>query len=65
MRPAPGARAGHFPLASGGQGCGEPLGGALTARLPLIGAKIEPAAAPAIRSAIRVESENGKAWLER
>ena len=56
---------GTLTLASGGEGCVETIDGDLKARIPLVGAKIEQAAAPAIRSAIRVESENGKAWLER
>jgi hypothetical protein len=62
---APVALDGALSLTSGGQGCVETIEGELTARIPLIGGKIEQAAAPAIRSAIRVESENGKAWLER
>jgi uncharacterized protein YndB with AHSA1/START domain len=62
---APVALHGTLSLASGGDGCVETIDGDLKARVPLIGAKIEQAAAPAIRSAIRVESENGKAWLER
>lgn len=62
---APVALQGTLSLASGGQGCVETIEGDLRARIPLVGDKIEQAAAPAIRSAIRVESENGKAWLER
>jgi len=31
--------------------------------VPLLGSMVENAAAPAIRSAIRVESETGQAWL--
>jgi hypothetical protein len=52
-------------LALGGEGALETIEGDLRARIPLIGKKIEQAAAPAIRSAIRVESKTGKAWLER
>jgi hypothetical protein len=62
---APVALDGTVALASGGQGCVETIEGDLKARVPLIGSKIEQAAAPAIQSAIRVERENGKAWLER
>jgi hypothetical protein len=52
-------------LAMGGEGTVETIEGDLKARIPLIGNKIEQAAAPAIQSAIRVESKTGKAWLER
>jgi hypothetical protein len=62
---APVALEGTLALTSDGQGCVETIEGDLKARVPLIGGKIEQAAAPAIRSAIRVESENGRAWLER
>lgn len=55
--------AGTLSLAPGGQGSVETVEGDLKARIPLIGHKIEKAAAPAIQSAIRVESETGKAWL--
>jgi uncharacterized protein YndB with AHSA1/START domain len=57
--------AGTLSLAPGGEGSVETVEGDLTARIPLIGDKIEKAAAPAIQSAIRVESETGKAWLAR
>ena len=52
-------------LAMDGEGTVETIEGDLKARIPLIGNKIEQAAAPAIQSAIRVESKTGKAWLER
>jgi Protein of unknown function (DUF2505) len=55
--------AGTLSLAPGGQGTVETVEGDLKARMPLIGGMIENAAAPAIRSAIRVESETGQAWL--
>jgi Protein of unknown function (DUF2505) len=55
--------AGTLSLAPGGQGSLETVEGDLKARIPLIGDKLEKAAAPAIQSAIRVESETGKAWL--
>ena len=55
--------AGTLSLAPAGGGSVESLDGDLKARIPLIGAKIEKAAAPAIESAIRVERETGQAWL--
>lgn len=54
---------GTLSLARDGQGSVESVNGDLKARIPLIGAKIEQAAAPAIESAIRVEKETGQAWL--
>ena len=58
---------------SGDGGAGQPApGGAgttltfdcdITARIPLIGDKVEQAAAPAILGAIRYEHETGQAWL--
>jgi hypothetical protein len=62
---APVALHGTLSLAAGGQGCVESVNGELRAKIPLIGSKVERAAAPAVQSAIRVESENGKAWLQR
>ena len=55
--------AGTLSLAPGGQGSVEFVEGDLKARIPLIGGKIERAAAPAIESAIKVEQETGQAWL--
>jgi len=46
-----------------GKGSVESIDGDLKAKVPILGSKIEQAAAPAIKSAIRVESETGKAWL--
>ena len=60
---APIEMAGTLSLAPGGQGTVETVEGDLKARMPLVGGMIENAAAPAIRSAIRVESETGQAWL--
>ncbi len=60
---APISLAGTLSLAPGGQGTVETVEGELKARMPLIGGMIENAAAPAIQSAIRVESETGQAWL--
>ena len=55
--------AGTLSLVPGGKGSVESVEGDLKARIPLLGGKIEKAAAPAIESAIRVESETGQAWL--
>jgi Protein of unknown function (DUF2505) len=60
---APISLAGTLTLAPGGEGTVETIEGDLRARIPFLGTKVEQAAAPAIQSAIRVESENGKAWL--
>ena len=54
---------GTLSLAPGGEGSVETIEGDLKARIPILGAKIEQAAAPAIESAIRVEGETGSAWL--
>ena len=56
--------AGTLSLAPAGQGSEESVDGELKARIPLIGGKIEKAAAPAIESAIRAERETGQAWLQ-
>jgi len=55
--------AGNLAMAPGGKGTIETVEGDLKARIPLIGGKIEKAAAPAINSAIRVERETGELWL--
>lgn len=55
--------AGTLSLAPDGRGSVESIDGDLKARIPLIGGKIEQAAAPAIESAIRAERETGQAWL--
>lgn len=57
--------AGTLTLAPAGKGSVESVDGDLRARIPLIGGKIEKAAAPAIESAIRAERETGHAWLGR
>jgi hypothetical protein len=62
---APIELAGTLSLAPGGKGTVETVQGELKARMPLISGMIENAAAPAIRSAIRVESETGQDWLAR
>jgi hypothetical protein len=43
----------------------ENLDSELKARLPLIGGKIEKAAAPAIREAIEIEGRTAQEWLSR
>jgi hypothetical protein len=65
IRGAPVALAGTLSLALGGLGCVETIEGDLKARIPLLGSRVEQAAAPAVWGAIRVESRTGKAWLER
>jgi hypothetical protein len=60
---APLALLGDLSLGPNGGGTVETIEGELKAKIPMLGKKIEEAAAPAIRSAIRVESETGKAWL--
>ena len=54
---------GTLSLTPAGRGSVETVQGDLRARIPLIGGKIEKAAAPAIESAISVEREIGQAWL--
>lgn len=61
---APVDLAGTLSLAPGGKGSIESVEGDLKGRIPLLGGRIEQAAAPAIESAIRVESETGQAWLK-
>ena len=56
---------GTLSLAAAGEGCVESVDSDLRARMPLIGGKIEKAAAPAIESAMNVERETGQAWLRR
>jgi hypothetical protein len=54
---------GILSLAPVGRGSVQTVEGDLKARIPLFGGQIEKAAAPAIKSAIRVEREIGQAWL--
>ena len=56
--------AGTLSLAPAGRGSVESVDGDLKARIPLLGGKIERAAAPAIESAMRAERETGQAWLQ-
>ena len=60
---APVDLAGTLSLTPGGGGSVEVVEGDLKARIPLIGDRIEKAAAQAIQSAIRVEGETGRDWL--
>jgi hypothetical protein len=55
--------AGTLSLAVGGPGSVETIEGDLKASIPFLGNKVEQAAAPAIRAAIRVEGETGSVWL--
>lgn len=54
---------GTLSLAPNGHGSVQTVQGDLRARIPLIGGKIEQAAAPAIESAINAEREIGQVWL--
>ena len=56
---------GVLALMPGGLGAIQSVEGDLKARIPLIGGKVEQAAAPVIRSAIDVERRTGEAWLGR
>ncbi|MDQ1536153.1 MAG: hypothetical protein QOE58_546 [Actinomycetota bacterium] len=60
---APIELSGKLSLAAGGQGTVETIEADLKAGIPILGNKMEQAAAPAVKSAIRVESETGKSWL--
>ena len=60
---APIELSGTLSLAPAAQGSVETVDGDLKARIPLLGSKIERAAAPAIESAMRAERETGQAWL--
>lgn len=55
---------GVLSLAPSARGSLESVDANLKGRIPLIGGKIEKAAAPAIESAISVERETGQAWLK-
>ncbi len=59
----PVAMAGLVSLRPGGAGTTMTFDCEITARIPLIGDKVEQAAAPAILGAIRYEHETGLAWL--
>jgi hypothetical protein len=50
-------------LVPSGPGSREVIEGDLTAKVPLLGGKIEQAAAPAIEAAINVERSAGATWL--
>jgi hypothetical protein len=46
-----------------GEGTHQPIEGDLKVAMPLVGGRLEQAAEPAVRAAIRVEQETGRAWL--
>lgn len=50
-------------LAAGGLGTVENVEGDLKASIPILGGKVEQAAAPAIQAAIRIEGKTGKIWF--
>ena len=50
-------------LAAEGAATVEDVAGDLTASVPLLGGRIERAAEPAVRSALRIEAEVGRDWL--
>jgi hypothetical protein len=56
---------GRTRLARDGQTTVQDVDGDLKASVPLLGGKIEKAAEPAIRSAIRLEERVGEEWLTR
>ena len=56
---------GTLALAPGGAGTVEKLDAELKAKVPLIGGKIEKAAAPPIEEAIDIEAATVKEWLAR
>ncbi|NYG07729.1 hypothetical protein BJ986_002216 [Phycicoccus badiiscoriae] len=62
---APIALQGTLSLAPGGSGTVEQLDAELKARVPLIGGKIEKAAAPPIEEAIDIEATTAQEWLAR
>jgi hypothetical protein len=50
-------------LTAAADGTQQPIEGDLKASVPFVGGKIESAAAPAVRAAIRVEGRTGSKWL--
>ena len=62
---APIALKGTLMLAPGAGGAVETLEAELRAKVPLIGGKIEKAAAPPIEEAIDIEATTAKSWLKR
>ena len=62
---APIALKGTLMLAPGAGGTVETLDAELKAKVPLIGGKIEKAAAPPIEEAIDIEATTAKKWLKR
>jgi Protein of unknown function (DUF2505) len=62
---APISLTGTLSLAPGGAGTVEQLDAELKARVPLVGGKIEKAAAPPIQEAIDIEARTAQEWLAR
>ena len=62
---APIALTGTLALAPAGAGAVEQLDAELKAKVPLIGGKIEKAAAPPIEEAIDIEATTAREWLAR
>lgn len=56
---------GELTLSPGGSGTVETIDCDLRARVPLFGARIETAAAPAVQAGIDVQRRTGTAWLAR
>jgi hypothetical protein len=56
---------GTLALEAGGQGAVEHVDADLKANIPLVGGKIEKAAAPAIEDAITIEGRTAHEWLAR
>lgn len=54
---------GTLTLTPDGGGSAETLEGDLVAKIPLVGGRIEKAAAPAVLAAVRTESKVGASWL--
>ena len=63
IKGAPVRMTGTLRLVAEGPGTVETIDCDLKAAVPLVGGKIEKAVEPAIRSAIRVEEREGRAWL--
>ena len=62
---APLSLKGKLALSPSGTGSVEKVDADLKASIPLVGGKIEKAAAPPIEDAIRIESETAASWLAR
>lgn len=62
---APLSLKGRLSLTAGGQGAVESIEADLKSNLPLVGGKIEKAAAPPIEQAITIEGRTAQEWLAR